>query len=102
MFAGGDAVSGGEEVGRTFVVSGRVQGVGFRWWARSTAAALGLRGTVRNRPDGGVEVRAWGDTAALDRLERELWSGPPAARVRAVETGDAGSAPGASDFHIVR
>lgn len=51
-------------------VSGRVQGVGFRWWTQNTARALGLAGSVRNLPDGRVEIFAQGDPDAVRRLLR--------------------------------
>ncbi len=51
---------------RGFRVRGRVQGVGFRWWTRRKASDLGLRGTVRNRPDGSVEVHVAGDVETLE------------------------------------
>jgi acylphosphatase len=66
-------------------VRGRVQGVGFRWFVVREAAALGLRGYARNRPDGSVEVVAAGDAASLDRLVARLRVGPPAAAVEVVE-----------------
>lgn len=66
-------------------MSGRVQGVGFRWWSRQTARELGLGGTVRNRPDGRVELHAAGPAEAVRRLEERLSQGPPAARVQGVE-----------------
>ena len=69
-----------------FLISGRVQGVGFRWWTRRTATRLGLSGTVRNLPDGRVEVRARGSVAALDELELKLRIGPPVADVADVES----------------
>ena len=72
-------------VARRFVISGRVQGVGFRWFAESAAAREGLHGWVRNLPDGRVEAQAEGDAEALDRFERALRHGPPAARVEAVD-----------------
>ena len=52
------------------IVSGRVQGVGFRWWTQNTARALGLAGSVRNLPDGRVEVYAQGNPDAVRRLLR--------------------------------
>ncbi len=64
---------------------GRVQGVGFRWWTLRLARELGLRGTVRNCPDGSVEVRAAGTPEAVARLEAALHAGPPHARVDVVE-----------------
>jgi acylphosphatase len=51
-------------------VSGRVQGVGFRWWAQNTARALNLAGRVRNLDDGRVEIIAQGDPDAVRRLLR--------------------------------
>jgi acylphosphatase len=68
-------------VGRAYRVRGRVQGVGFRWWARGVAVELGLGGTVRNLPDGSVEVRATGAPAEMDRFEDLLRRGPVFARV---------------------
>ena len=65
-------------------VEGRVQGVGFRWFVQQRAAALGLRGWVRNRADGSVEVLATGAPAALRALEDVLREGPPHATVRAL------------------
>jgi acylphosphatase len=49
-------------------VSGRVQGVGFRWWTRARALELGLSGWAANLDDGRVEVVAEGEPAALDAL----------------------------------
>jgi acylphosphatase len=66
-------------------VTGRVQGVGYRWWLIRKAQQLGLRGTVRNLPDGSVEVRAAGTTDALRELASALLQGPPYARVQCVE-----------------
>ncbi|MEE8520631.1 MAG: acylphosphatase [Gemmatimonadota bacterium] len=74
----------GAETRRAFILFGRVQGVGFRWWARTTAAALGLRGTVRNLPDGSVEVRVAGSPKRVDDFVHALRSGPPQARVDAI------------------
>ena len=69
---------------RRMLVTGRVQGVGFRWFARSEAEALGLAGWVRNLAGGGVEVFAEGEPGALDALLLRLRRGPPAARVDGV------------------
>jgi acylphosphatase len=66
---------------RRFLIAGRVQGVGFRFFAREAAAREGLRGFVRNLEDGRVEVEAEGDQAALERLERSLHQGPPGAKI---------------------
>ena len=68
-----------------FLVSGRVQGVGFRWYVQRRAEALGLLGWARNRPDGRVEVVVEGEPAALADLAGALEKGPPMARVETVE-----------------
>ncbi len=85
------------------VVTGRVQGVGFRRYVRRWARTLGLTGWVRNEPDGSVRVVAQGDPAALDRLARLLWGGPPTADVGAVAVERAGpSADPDPDFRVER
>lgn len=71
-----------------FLVRGRVQGVGFRWWTARQARQLGLGGTVRNLPDGSVEVFARGEADALEELRRRLAVGPGAAIVGAVDPAD--------------
>lgn len=73
---------------RRLVVSGRVQGVGFRWFTAEAARQEGLVGWVRNLEDGRVDVLAEGDADALARFEWRLWQGPPAARVDDVESED--------------
>ena len=85
---------------RGFRVRGRVQGVGFRWWTRSTASELGLGGWVRNEPDGAVVVCAVGPPAALDTLEAALHRGPPAARVDGFEEVPVSGALTYGDFRI--
>ncbi|MEO8160849.1 MAG: acylphosphatase [Arenimonas sp.] len=70
-----------------FVVAGKVQGVWFRAATRERALALQLHGFARNLDDGGVEVVAVGDAAAIEELARWLWEGPPMAKVSAVERG---------------
>ena len=66
-------------------ITGRVQGVGYRWWVRRQADALALTGWVMNADDErAVEVVAEGTGAALDELERRLWQGPDGAHVEAV------------------
>ena len=72
-------------VARRYVVSGRVQGVGFRYFAQATASRDGLHGWVRNLPDGRVEAAAEGESDALDRFEQALRHGPPGARVERLE-----------------
>ena len=62
---------------RAFKVHGRVQGVGFRWWAQHRARHLGLRGLVRNCRDGTVEIAFAGPAAATDEMRQLLEAGPP-------------------------
>jgi len=71
-------------VARRYVIAGRVQGVGFRWFAHDAAAIEGVHGWVRNLADGTVEVVAEGDAAALDAFQRELERGPSGGRVERV------------------
>jgi acylphosphatase len=73
-----------DEVTVEFVVTGVVQGVGFRWFTRGEARRLRLRGWVRNRADGSVQVVAQGARDAVDRLEDALKRGPSGAVVEHV------------------
>jgi acylphosphatase len=66
-------------------VSGRVQGVGFRWFVREEARRLGVSGWVTNLRTGEVEVRAGGERSSLERLRRALQVGPAGAAVERVE-----------------
>ena len=70
---------------RRFVVSGRVQGVGFRYFALDVARRENLTGIVRNLPDGRVEAIAEGDEESLQRFEAALRRGPSHARVEHME-----------------
>jgi acylphosphatase len=63
------------------VITGRVQGVGYRVWAMHTAVRLGVRGWVRNRADGTVEALAIGDDEAVAAMIEACRKGPRAARV---------------------
>ena len=74
---------------KTFLVSGRVQGVGYRWFAQKSATDLGLNGYTRNLDDGRVEVYATGSEAQLNDLNGLLWKGPRFADVRGVEVMEA-------------
>jgi acylphosphatase len=67
------------------LVRGQVQGVGFRWFVRQQARTLGVRGWVRNRADGSVEVEADGEPTALAQLRASLARGPAGARVTSVD-----------------
>ena len=66
-------------------IHGRVQGVGFRWFAREEARRLGLSGWVTNLPGGEVEAEAGGEPSSLERLRRALEVGPAGAEVNRVE-----------------
>ncbi len=72
-------------VDRGFLIRGRVQGVGFRWWTRSLAHRLGVLGTVKNLRDGSVEVMARADEEAMAEFADQLRHGPPAAMVEEIE-----------------
>ena len=72
-------------IARRFVVSGRVQGVGFRWFTQDTAAQEGVKGWVRNLPDGRVEAHVEGEEEAVTRVERAIRTGPRGARVEQVK-----------------
>jgi acylphosphatase len=69
-------------------ISGHVQNVGYRYWARSLATQLGLRGWVRNLDDGSVEMLAIGSTADLDQLIDACRIGPSTATVSHVAIAD--------------
>ena len=71
---------------RRWIIRGRVQGVGFRWFVMSEAERLQLGGYVSNLPDGSVEVVSQGPETALEQFEGRLRRGPPAARVDQIET----------------
>lgn len=70
---------------RCFLVRGRVQGVGFRWFVRVEARRRGLAGCVRNLPDGSVEVVARGPQSLIAGLETALARGPAGAQVDRLE-----------------
>jgi acylphosphatase len=72
-------------VAKRFVVRGRVQGVGFRFFTEAAAHREGLSGFVRNADDGAVEAEVEGDADAVERFEMAIHRGPRGARVDAVE-----------------
>ncbi len=72
-------------IARRFYVSGRVQGVGFRYYVHDVARREGVTGYVRNLPDGRVEALVEGDLEAVTRVERAVRSGPAGARVEHVD-----------------
>ncbi|HEY0564049.1 MAG TPA: acylphosphatase [Terriglobales bacterium] len=73
------------KLARTYIISGRVQGVGFRWFVEHEARRIGVIGTVRNLEDGRVEAIAGGTEEQLAALKAKLQQGPRAARVDEVE-----------------
>jgi len=86
-------------VARRVLVSGRVQGVGYRDFARRAASALGLAGWVRNLRDGRVEALVEGEETGVAAFLERCRAGPPAARVEALEASPAPSA-GAAGFEV--
>ena len=77
------------QITRRLLISGRVQGVGFRYALCAQARSLGLEGWVRNRSDGSVEALARGPREAIDALAIWAWQGPPVARVDRVVVSEA-------------
>jgi acylphosphatase len=75
-------------VARHYVIRGRVQGVGFRYYTEDVAFREGLSGYVRNAHDGAVEAQVEGELEAVERFERAIRRGPPAARVDSCEVTD--------------
>ena len=71
---------------KRYIVIGRVQGVGYRWFVHKHAIALGISGRVRNRSDGTVEIWAEAPSHILAEFEDLLRSGPPSAYVRELRT----------------
>lgn len=72
-------------IARRYVISGRVQGVGFRYFTEDLAQREGVSGFVRNLPDGRVEAVVEGDVESVGRVEISLWRGPRGARVDDIE-----------------
>jgi acylphosphatase len=84
------------------LIDGRVQGVGYRWFARQAGRELELTGKVRNLPDGRVEVHASGDPERLARFVDRLREGPPAARVTEIAEEELAAVPDWEGFDIDR
>jgi len=74
---------------RRYLIGGRVQGIGFRFFTQASAVHEGVYGWVRNVPDGRVEVEAEGEAEALERFEHRIRHGPPGARVERVDVTEA-------------
>ena len=75
-------------VARRYLIGGRVQGVGFRYFTEDVARREGVFGWVQNLPDGRVEAAAEGDAESIARFERQIRHGPRGARVDRVEVFD--------------
>lgn len=89
MKASGAVVKGRHISARRWLISGQVQGVGFRFFVQHKATELGIRGWAGNLDDGRVEVYGVGDPAVLDNLAGALHVGPRMAEVRRVEEQEA-------------
>ena len=89
-----------QQLARRFLIRGRVQGVGFRWFVEREAHMLKISGWVRNNPDGTVELFAQGSRDQLAGLHSHLRQGPRAARVDSVDISDAEPVAGLSSFQI--
>jgi acylphosphatase len=87
-------------VARRLVITGRVQNVGFRFFAVEAASFEGLSGWVQNRPDGRVEILVEGDRDAVRRFEAKVRRGPGGARVDDVRVDDESPSGQAGPFVI--
>ena len=90
----------GKPLARKYYVSGRVQGVGYRYFAQNVARDLGVRGWARNLDDGRVEVYAQGTSHQLENFESELRVGPNYADVRGLEVQSDMAPVRVDGFHI--
>lgn len=89
-------------VERGFRITGRVQGVGFRWWTTRLARELDVEGAVANRPDGSVEIRARGPADAVATFRSRLEEGPSTARVERVDEVESTLKIRDGDFRVAR
>lgn len=93
------------DVGEMFIsvhIRGKVQGVGFRAWTLHEAARLGLGGSVRNLPDGGVAAEIFGPAPAVREMLEKFWMGPRGASVSSVESRPLVLSERPADFRITR
>jgi acylphosphatase len=88
------------KIARTYKITGRVQGVGFRYFAERWANQLGVAGYVKNCWDDSVEVYAIADEVTLEQFKRQLAEGPRSAHVAAIEESEEAVNPRYSDFVI--
>jgi acylphosphatase len=87
-------------VARRYVIAGRVQGVGFRYFTDAAARREGVHGWVRNLPDGSVEVVIEGDVDSVDRVEAAVRRGPGSARVERFDVEERAPTGHATGFSI--
>ena len=87
-------------IGRTLTISGRVQGVGFRYFTRDVATREGVTGWVRNLADGRVQAYLEGESEAVTRVERLLRRGPGSGHVTDVAASDEPAGGGYATFEI--
>jgi acylphosphatase len=87
-------------IARRYVIAGRVQGVGFRFFAEAAALREGVHGWVSNLPDGRVEARIEGDAEAVERVEAALRRGPSSSRVDEVTVAEEAPSGRATGFSI--
>ena len=85
---------------RRYLISGRVQGVGYRYFTKRTAERIGLVGWVKNLPDGRVESYASGSGEQLQRFLKDLELGPGGGNVKSVEVSDVQASPRWTGFEI--
>jgi acylphosphatase len=85
---------------KRYIVRGRVQGVGYRYFAQGAADRLGVNGFVRNLPSGEVEIQAEADSGTLAKFRQELEDGPPMARVTEIIESDIPVSGGYTSFFI--
>ncbi len=83
-----------------FIVTGQVQGVGFRYYCQVEAATLGLTGYARNLADGSVEVEAQGSEVAIETFENAVRRGPRRSTIREVAREERSIIPGETSFEI--
>ncbi|MFW6363786.1 MAG: acylphosphatase [Spirochaeta sp.] len=82
------------------MISGRVQGVGMRYYLVGNARGLGLVGWVHNRTDGRVECMAQGDSSSIDQFINAARQGPPAARIDDIQVSDTDHQPDLKSFEV--
>ena len=87
-------------VARRYVITGRVQGVGFRYFAEAAAAREGVHGWIRNLPDGAVEAFVEGERTAVDSVEAALRRGPSSSHIDDVRVTDEAPTHRATGFSI--